>query len=211
MALGKRLTRLLEERNKRPIDLARMLKLPPSTVYSWIHGTGTPNSKNRLAICKALKITEAELFLDASMVKERGEPTYRALEEPAHLPLLETCPASPRRILHEEVTRWVGLPNEVVRGRRMYLLKVRGDGMNRAGIEDGDMVLVDADAEAKNGDIVVVRIDEEPTIRRFYRTEAKTTLLPDSTNPQHKPMVYDRQSEALLRGVVEVIYLKRLK
>lgn len=126
--------------------------------------------------------------------------------------VLASCPASEKRVSEDEVERWVELPKEDVRSRRVYLLRIQGDSMNRTGIADGDTVFVIADAEPKNGDVVIARIDgDECTCKRFFRTDKQVTLMPDSTNPKHGPMTFDRLDDVQLRGVVEAIWMKRLR
>ncbi len=86
-----------------------------------------------------------------------------------------------------------------------------GDGMNRAELDDGNLVLVDAETSPRNGDIVVARLNGRSTIRRFVRSDSAITLAPDSTNPVHKPLMLAHTDEIPLRGIVEALYLKRLR
>lgn len=128
------------------------------------------------------------------------------------VPLLGSCPASPKSWVDDEVQAWHYFPKEILRGRRLYLLKAKGDSMNKAGIDDGDLVIVDADSQPTNGRIVVVCVDHEYTMKRFYRNDEQVTLMPDSNNQIHAPMMFSaKKSEILLRGVVEAVHWKRLK
>ena len=68
-----------------------------------------------------------------------------------------------------------------------YLLKVRGMSMRDAGILDGDLLAVQRADEAKNGQIVVARLGEEVTVKRFRRTRHSIELLPE--NPDFEPIV----------------------
>ncbi|HZD56850.1 MAG TPA: S24 family peptidase [Anaerolineales bacterium] len=71
----------------------------------------------------------------------------------------------------------------------MMLLKVTGDSMNRAGIEDGDYVVLRRQDTADNGDIIAAEIrgiDEMATLKRFRRRDGKVILMPESTNPKHE-------------------------
>jgi SOS-response transcriptional repressor LexA len=93
----------------------------------------------------------------------------------------------------------------------MFIMKIHGDSMNRAGIDNGDMVIVDIEREPKNGNIVVARVDDECTIKRYYKTDHTITLSPDSRNPEHQPMIFTKSNKIVIHGVVDSIYLKRLK
>jgi repressor LexA len=68
-----------------------------------------------------------------------------------------------------------------------YLLKVRGMSMRDAGILDGDLLAVQKVSEAKNGQIVVARIGDEVTVKRYRKTRHAIELLPE--NPEFEPIV----------------------
>jgi len=85
-------------------------------------------------------------------------------------------------------------------GSRHFLLRVRGDSMNRAGIEDGDLVLVRQQEDAQPGEVVVALIDDEATVKRLRPARGAILLEPASTNVAHKPIVVDRDFR--IQGVV---------
>ena len=90
--------------------------------------------------------------------------------------------------------------NLLRRGSEHFLLRVRGDSMNQAGIADGDLVLVRQQPTASNGERVVALIDEDATVKRL-RIGAESVLLePVSSNPTHKPIVVRRDFK--IQGVV---------
>jgi repressor LexA len=68
-----------------------------------------------------------------------------------------------------------------------YLLKVRGMSMRDAGIIDGDLLAVQRAKDAKNGQIVVARIGDEVTVKRFRRTRHGIELIPE--NPDFETLV----------------------
>ena len=74
-----------------------------------------------------------------------------------------------------------------------FLLRVEGDSMQDAHILDGDYVLVRPDKTASNGEIVVAMIDDEATVKRFYRKKNSVELRPE--NPAYAPIAV-RASEA---------------
>lgn len=83
-----------------------------------------------------------------------------------------------------------------------YLLKVRGLSMRDAGIFDGDLLAVKRASEARNGQIVVARIGNEVTVKRFRRhaTRGMIELLPE--NPDFQPILVDARSEEFaLEGI----------
>jgi len=68
-----------------------------------------------------------------------------------------------------------------------YLLKVRGMSMKDAGIMDGDLLAVQKAKEAKNGQIVVARLGDDVTVKRFRRSRGQIELLPE--NPEFEPIL----------------------
>jgi repressor LexA len=65
-----------------------------------------------------------------------------------------------------------------------YLLKVRGMSMRDAGIMDGDLLAVQRAKDAKNGQIVVARLGDDVTVKRFRRTRAGIELIPENPDFQ---------------------------
>jgi len=83
---------------------------------------------------------------------------------------------------------------------RYYLLRAKGDSMNKAGINDGDIVLVRQQNTARAKDIVVALINDEATIKEFNPGGDMVVLKPLSTNEAHKPIIVTR--DLMIQGVV---------
>lgn len=80
-----------------------------------------------------------------------------------------------------------------------YLLRVRGDSMRDDGIFDGDLVAVQRASDARDGQVVVARIDGEITIKRLERTRTRVRLLP--RNPDYAPIEVPRGSDFAIEGL----------
>ena len=80
-----------------------------------------------------------------------------------------------------------------------YLLKVQGDSMIDDGILDGDLVGVHRTAEARDGQVVVARVDGEVTIKRFERGSDSIRLLP--RNPAYAPIVVQAHQDFAIEGI----------
>lgn len=90
---------------------------------------------------------------------------------------------------------------------RYFLLRARGDSMNRAGIDDGDLVLIRQSPTAHSGDRVVALIDSDATIKILRPGPKHIILEPHSDNPAHQPIILEHDFQ--VQGVVvEVIRLK---
>jgi len=79
--------------------------------------------------------------------------------------------------------------------RADYLLRVRGASMRDAGIHDGDLLAVHRTSEARSGQIVVARLDDEVTVKRWRRQGRDIVLMPE--NPDFAPIVVDPSSTSL--------------
>jgi repressor LexA len=83
---------------------------------------------------------------------------------------------------------------------RHFFLRAKGDSMNAAGINDGDLVLVRQQSTADTGDVVVALIDDSATIKEFHRRETAIILKPRSTSTEHRPMILTTDFQ--IQGVV---------
>lgn len=85
-----------------------------------------------------------------------------------------------------------------------YLLHARGDSMDKAGIKDGDVVLVRQQSTATEGERVVALIDDEATIKEYRRSNGVVVLMPRSNNRKHKPVILtgDFQVQGIVITVV---------
>lgn len=82
----------------------------------------------------------------------------------------------------------------------MFALKVKGESMIEVGIMDGDMVIAEKTCYAENGEIVVALIDDEATVKRFFRENGHYRLQPE--NSTMEPIIVD---EVLILGRVVAI------
>ena len=123
----------------------------------------------------------------------------------AHLPAvatgsvsaLEECRNLPRLNDFESVTReFEATPD--------YFVRVEDDALDTMGFTTGDIVAVRHQPHARNGDIVLARLGDEVTLRRYARTGPDAMeFQPASTNPEHKPMRVDADTDdAAIVGVV---------
>lgn len=81
-----------------------------------------------------------------------------------------------------------------------YLLRVQGMSMRDVGILDGDLLAVHRTPQARNGQIVVARLDDEVTVKRFQRQGGKVRLLPE--NPEFDPIEIDlKRQELAIEGL----------
>lgn len=133
----------------------------------------------------------------------RPEPTQSMLPIPSLsqliLPLVGRVAAGSPILAAEHVERDVGVDPSLFAQRPDYLLKVRGMSMRDVGILDGDLLAVKKASEAREGQIVVARIDEDVTVKRLHRHGGRIELLPE--NPDFEPIVVQPGQEFALEGI----------
>ena len=100
------------------------------------------------------------------------------------LPLVGRVAAGSPILAQEHVDQTYFVESSLFQRKPDYLLRVRGMSMRDAGIMDGDLLAVQSTRDAKNGQIVVARLGEEVTVKRFRKTAAHIELLPE--NPDFK-------------------------
>jgi repressor LexA len=103
------------------------------------------------------------------------------------LPLVGRVAAGSPILAQEHIDQTYVVEASMFPRRPDYLLKVRGMSMRDAGIMDGDLLAVQRATDAKNGQIVVARLGDEVTVKRFRRNRNTIELLPE--NPDFEPIV----------------------
>jgi repressor LexA len=99
-------------------------------------------------------------------------------------------------VAEENIEGWLRLPRENLKPRsaKFFLLRVRGDSMNRAvvagsRIENGDLIVVRQQPTAEPGEIIVALIDGEATVKCLEKGPNYFVLRPHSTNPENHPII----------------------
>jgi SOS regulatory protein LexA len=99
--------------------------------------------------------------------------------------------------------------NSLFRGRYLSMLKVTGDSMIGDHIVKGDYVIVDSDAECKDGEMVVIFVNGEATVKRLWRQDDTFRLV--SSNPLQEPITVKRDDESILQGKVIGVVRDQIK
>jgi len=114
----------------------------------------------------------------------------------AGLPVIGRVAAGQPLLAVEHIEERYAIDPVVFRPRADYLLRVKGLSMRDVGILDGDLLAVHATREARNGQIVVARVDDEVTVKRFRQRGAKVRLLPE--NSDFAPIEIDLNKQELI-------------
>lgn len=115
------------------------------------------------------------------------------------LPLVGRVAAGSPILAQEHIERTYSVQGSLFAQQPDYLLKVRGMSMRDAGIMDGDLLAVKQGKEAKNGQIVVARLGDEVTVKRFHRDKQRIELRAE--NPDFKTIVVQPGEPFELEGL----------
>ncbi len=177
-------------------------------IREFIERTGMPPTRAQLARTLGFRSANAaEAHLRALARKGAIEllpGTSRGIRLPGGgeegLPVVGRVAAGDPILAQAHIEGHEAVAPGVFRPRADYLLRVRGMSMCEAGILDGDLLAVHATREARNGQIVVARLDEEVTVKRFRRRGRRVWLLPE--NRDFEPIEVDlRRDPFVIEGL----------
>ena len=80
----------------------------------------------------------------------------------------------------EDITGYVPFPKSKLAGRELFALTVKGESMRDIGILDGDIVICEKTSAAVDGDVVVAMIEDEATVKTFYKEDGHFRLQPEN-------------------------------
>ncbi|MFM9271065.1 transcriptional repressor LexA [Halomonas elongata] len=116
------------------------------------------------------------------------------------LPIIGEVAAGSPILATEHIDRYCPLPPEYFTPRADYLLRVRGLSMQNIGILEGDLLAVHRTERIRDGQIVVARLEEEVTVKRFHRQGHRVVL--EAENPDFAPIEVDlRHQELEIEGI----------
>lgn len=127
------------------------------------------------------------------LVSDRGTSIEKGI------PLIGRVAAGRPLLAVENRERMVDLDRLLFQPRPDYLLRVTGDSMIDAGILDGDLLAVHSSAEARSGQIVVARIEDEVTVKRLRRKGNRIVL--EAANPKYQDIPVTSRDDFALEGL----------
>jgi repressor LexA len=112
-----------------------------------------------------------------------------------HVPLLGRIAAGTPIQAVEDIEEVMPIPASLIGDGTFFMLKVKGDSMVGAGINDGDLVVIRKQDDANNGEIVAALLEEEATVKTLMRQGGRTVLRPE--NPTYEPIEVDGDGRIL--------------
>mgnify|MGYP001331805918 FL=1 len=162
-------------------------------IHASIDENGMPPTRSEIADNLGFKsLNAAEDHLKALEKKEfiklipgvsRGIKVLKKTDNKnVGLPIVGQVAAGQPILAIEHVESHISLDPFLFEKKADYLLRVKGESMLNSGIRDGDLLAVHATKVVRNNQIVVARLDDEVTVKRFKKTGSKIYLIPENDN-----------------------------
>ncbi|MEG1845704.1 MAG: transcriptional repressor LexA [Oscillospiraceae bacterium] len=168
---------------------------------------GVPPSVREIGAAVGLKSTssvQANLdalenagYIERDPMLKRSIRILGEAENVTSVPLLGTVTAGMPILAVEQIEGYIPYSGHISRDKPLFALKVRGESMLWAGILSGDIVIVEKTPVAMNGEIVVAMIEDEATVKRFYKEKGYFRLQPE--NDAFEPIIV---KEVIILGKV---------
>ncbi|MCC3143914.1 transcriptional repressor LexA [Halanaerobium sp. Z-7514] len=187
-------------------DLSKRQKSILNFIINEIKAKGYPPSvreigkavglKSPASVHSHLKTLEKLKYLRRDPSKPRAieviynkEKNNKSNKEMIDIPVVGKVTAGAPILAEENIEDYFPLPLGYIKvgNNDVFMLKVSGDSMINAGIHDGDYVIAEKQNYAENAQIVIALIEDEATVKRFYKEENNIRLQPE--NPAYEPII----------------------
>lgn len=188
-------------------DVAEFLSVSERTVYRLMEASGIQAFKvggqwrfKREDVDKFIK----QHYSRGAVMEEVDTAVPEESVKTVSVPLVGSASCGQLMLAEENIAEYIPVSSDLAKPPYKYFfLKAKGDSMNKAGINEGDLVLIRQQATAKNGERVVALVDDEATIKEFNLLGDTVVLKPKSTNTAHKPIILNRDFR--IQGVVVAV------
>ncbi|MCH7536721.1 MAG: transcriptional repressor LexA [Proteobacteria bacterium] len=148
-----------------------------------------------------LRALQRKGVLDLLPGAARGIQLKDSLRDQMGLPLVGRVAAGSPILAEEHIETHYKIDPQLFKPKPHYLLRVQGMSMKNAGILDGDLVAVHRTPEVRSRQIIVARVNDEVTVKRYRQNGTIVTLLPE--NDDFEPIEIDlKEQELIIEGVV---------
>ena len=200
-----RLKQLRKEKNINQRELAKYLKVAPSTISMYENGQREPNFE-------VLEVLADFFNVDMNYLLGKTDKTTKLIiDKPQGLkiPVLGTVAAGIPISAVEDILDYEEVPQSWENQGEFFALKIKGDSM-KPDINDGDTVIVKQQSTANNGDVVIALVNgDDATCKKFEKLDNGIMLI--SNNSEYSPMYFSNE-EVVTKPVViigKVVELRR--
>ncbi|HHV71076.1 MAG TPA: transcriptional repressor LexA [Clostridia bacterium] len=187
---------MYEDLNKRQIEILELIK---NNVKKYGYPPSVREIGKKVGLSSSSTVHSHLIQLEKKGYIRRDPSKPRAIEiidstenrdsnnAVVKIPILGRVTAGQPILAVENLEGYLSLSPDIARGEQMFALVVKGESMINAGILDKDYVIVNKQNTANNGEIVVALLDDEATVKRFYKEKNHIRLQPE--NPNMEPII----------------------
>lgn len=180
--IGSRIKKLRKEKDLTLEDIGKRANLSRATIQRYESGviTNIPSDKIEI-IAKALDVSPAYLM---GWTQPLGRINRESTSNKTEVPLIGSIAAGVPITAEENIEQYFEIDPSI---KADFALKIKGDSMIDAGIHDGDIAFLRKQQTLETGEIGAVVIENEATLKRFYRTNSNVILQPE--NKEYQPII----------------------
>jgi repressor LexA len=169
------------------VDCVKRVGAPP-TIREIAERFGYKSINN---VRQHLRLIEQKGYIRVLRNKARGIEIAVGLQRESggefQVPLVGMVPAGRPVTAVENIQDYITIDHNMFRGDGLFTLRVKGDSMQGAGVLDGDIAIIRQQSTASDNDIVVALIDDDATLKRYFRRDDHVVLHPE--NPAYEDII----------------------
>ena len=190
-------------RSKNPELMDKIIKYAEQYYLDYSHSPTTSNVAKALDIAKSTVYRYLVEMNDKGMIEYDGQDIQTAVTRKVNKDISQTAivgsiSCGSPEYEEEYIEGYVALPTAIFGKGDFYILRASGESMIDAGIDDGDLVVISKKQKANDGDIVVALIDNQNTLKRFYRDDENKRII---LHPENKKFKDIYAKECTIQGV----------
>lgn len=166
-------------------------------VNSYVQNRRQPSLDDLYRVAEILSVDVRKLLLASSTTNLEVDNLNRTIKVPLVGSVACGMPIFAKENIEAEISISASL---LKKNEEYFLLRANGDSMDKAGIMNGDLVLIKQQPSAESGDLIVALIDDEATIKEYCPQSDMIILKPKSNNKKHQPMILTRNF--IIQGIV---------
>ena len=186
------LRKYIELSGKDRKDIAKELEVSYSTLTDWINGNTYPRIDKIELMARYFKIMKSDLV-----------EKHNAYTETKSIPLIGTIAAGLPILAQENIEDYFNLDSKI---KADFALRIKGDSMINAGIQEQDIVFIKKQDWLENGEIRAILIEGEATLKKFHKDNG--TIVLQAENKAYAPMIYTNGDLKILGKLVAVLSLR---
>lgn len=201
MTFNERLRYAMDLRGFKQIDLVNMTGIGKSSISQYLSGNYEAKQDKIFLLAKALDVDPA--WLMGKNVPMYGTDYKKSKAKSSLIPLVGTIAAGTPILAEQNIEDYFNIDASI---KADFALRIKGDSMINAGIQENDIVFIRCQPTLENGEIGAVLIDDCATLKKFYKE--KDTIILQAENTAYKPIILTNGDVRILGKLVAVLNIR---